>query len=401
MLLGLAHTIMHRWLTSQPETWVQFSRELRKQSVRHELFERFAAPIRVELLVLYGFAVLHKLNRDFLDPEVSCAPHLLKTLAVRLPFLPTAQWACLLSIWATLLIEACIPVLLYFRQSRNVGIVLGWGFHSLLGLHSREGLYSFSAMLFALFFLFTPESFAADLVRLKKMLCYHLGKARSSEFLRGSVGLGLVFILGGGIWLCHNTDLPHSRNKGLITWIVWGLGLIVLYVATLAIRKPAEAGSSLPSPTFCAQWRIIYVVPALVALNGLSPYLGLKTETSFSMFSNLRTEGKQPNHLFMPGWLKLTSLQDDLVEVTASNNQVLQDHAKSQLLLPYFEFRRECSEISGDFWVNYRRNDIWIHFERANIASTDPALVDPPPWLLTKFLTFRPVDPSTHAHCSH
>src|SRR5262249_33196526 len=157
----------------------------------------------------------------------------------------------------------------------------------------------------------------------------------------------------------------------------------------------------LSSPTFCAQWRIIYVVPALVALNGLSPYLGLKTETSFSMFSNLRTEGKQPNHLFMPGWLKLTSLQDDLVEVTASNNQVLQDYAKSQLLLPYFEFRRVCSEISGDFWVDYRRNDIPIHFERANIASTDPALVDPPPWLLTKFLTFRPVDPSPHMRCSH
>src|SRR5215831_3260384 len=52
MLLVLAHTIMHRWSTSQPKTLVQFSRELRNQSVRHELFEGFAAPIRIELLVL-------------------------------------------------------------------------------------------------------------------------------------------------------------------------------------------------------------------------------------------------------------------------------------------------------------------------------------------------------------
>jgi hypothetical protein len=142
-------------------------------------------------------------------------------------------------------------------------------------------------------------------------------------------------------------------------------------------------------------------MPALLVLNGMSPYLGLKTETSFSMFSNLRTEGKQPNHLFVPSWIKLTALQDDLVEVSASDNRVLQDYANSKSLLPYFEFRRECSGIRGDFWVDYRRNGVRVHFDRTKNVSSDPALVKPQPWLLTKLLVFRPVDAGPHAHCSH
>jgi hypothetical protein len=55
----------------------------------------------------------------------------------------------------------------------------------------------------------------------------------------------------------------------------------------------------------------------LIALgNGVTPYLGLKTVANYSMFSNLRTEGGQSNHLLIPaGQFFLAEYQTDLVRV--------------------------------------------------------------------------------------
>ena len=51
-----------------------------------QFFSLFSPVVRGQLLLLYGFAVLHKLNFDFFDPAVSCAPEMLReTLALRLP----------------------------------------------------------------------------------------------------------------------------------------------------------------------------------------------------------------------------------------------------------------------------------------------------------------------------
>ena len=202
-------------------------------------------------------------------------------------------------------------------------------------------------MLFALFFLFTSENFTADLTRLEKTIRRRLGETRRSKvILQVSATLGLL-LLGGLLWLSQTGHLPHLHSKGLIAWIVWTMGLIGLYLGAFLIKGKAETRSS---TTFRCRWKIIWAMPALLVLNGMSPYLGLKTETSFSMFSNLRTEGKQPNHLFVPSWIKLTALQDDLVEVSASDNRVLQDYANSKSLLPYFEFAENAvgfGETSG------------------------------------------------------
>ena len=41
------------------------------------------------------------------------------------------------------------------------------------------------------------------------------------------------------------------------------------------------------------------------------------------MFSNLRTESPDPNHLFMPSW-RLTDWQDDMVILISSTDAELQ-----------------------------------------------------------------------------
>lgn len=50
-------------------------------------------------------------------------------------------------------------------------------------------------------------------------------------------------------------------------------------------------------------------------MNGLSPYLGLKTHNTCTMFSNLQVEGGRTNHLFMPAWQPFGYLRDGVLIV--------------------------------------------------------------------------------------
>src|SRR6185436_15755395 len=76
------------------------------------LFDGFAPPVRASVIVLYFFVVFHKLNRDFFDPDISCAAEMFFWLRERLSFLPGGRWVGQLNLYATLVIEAAIPVLL-------------------------------------------------------------------------------------------------------------------------------------------------------------------------------------------------------------------------------------------------------------------------------------------------
>lgn len=51
--------------------------------------------------------------------------------------------------------------------------------------------------------------------------------------------------------------------------------------------------------------------------------LGLRTQLSFSMFSNLRTEGGISNHLFMPRLLSLGIYPEDRVEILTTDDAEL------------------------------------------------------------------------------
>ena len=61
-------------------------------------------------------------------------------------------------------------------------------------------------------------------------------------------------------------------------------------------------------------WHLGALIP--VVFLGLTPYLGLMTTSNFSMFSNLRTEGVNSNHLLLSNNpLKIFNYQEDLVRV--------------------------------------------------------------------------------------
>jgi hypothetical protein len=135
------------------------------------------------------------------------------------------------------------------------------------------------------------------------------------------------------------------------------------------------------------------VLPIAVFVNGIMPYVGLKTETSWAMFSNLRTEGDRSNHWLVPASAQVFDLQRDLVQVTRSSDGFLQQLATRHQLIPYFEIRRRPAAA-----VSYLRGGVETAFNR---ASDDPRFSRTAPWVQRKLLRFRPVDIAGKQRCLH
>jgi hypothetical protein len=347
---------------------------------RAELFATFAPAARMALIVLYFFVVFHKLNADFFDPVVSCGVTFYAAQLSRLPWLPASPVFHVGSIYATIAIEAAIPLMLCFARTRNIGILVGMLFHYVVAMNPISGFYNFSAMLFAMFALFAPQSLLSQPM---------IG---SRAFRMGAVAVavasGAIAVL---VRVLPRTALPQL-DLFLVLWDAYGAALIVAFAAH--IWRSGKAMSDQRTPRlFAMPARALLVVPIAVFLNGIMPYLGLKTETSWAMFSNLRTEGDRSNHWVIPVSTQVFDFQRDLVQVTSSSDESLQWVAKRHQLIPYFEVRRHPAAS-----VSYLRDGVEARFAR---VSDDPRFSGEIPLAMRKLLWFRPIDPDEHERCRH
>ena len=339
------------------------------------LYRTFVPIVRLELIILYFFAVFHKLNADFLDPQISCAVHF---YAAQLPF----ALAGAVPIYLTLAVEAAIPLLLCWAPSRNAGILLGLLFHAAVGFNPISEFYNFSSMIFALLFLFASPRLDAGWPtrRLFKSSLWEDVPFSSKSFL----AVGAV-VVGVGLLVVLNDLIATPTELVLPLWGLYSAGLILLFVL-LPKAPPAR-------PTFSFRPWPVLLVPLLTGLNGCSPYLGLKTETAFAMYSNLRTEGGQSNHLLVPARVQLFGFQRDLIEIKDSSSGFLASLAQRKLMLPFFEVRA----------VLQQHPNTSLTYERHASPSASPSaqLRQPIPWPLRKLLYFRPVALSGRQPCFH
>ena len=86
---------------------------------------------------------------------------------------------------------------------------------------------------------------------------------------------------------------------------------------------------------------------AVLVVNALTPYVGLKTESSFTMFSNLQTEAGYWNHAFIPEAVRVFAYQDRLVTVTASNAPSLVRRSSRGTRIVRFELERYLRRHPG------------------------------------------------------
>ncbi|HVY54953.1 MAG TPA: HTTM domain-containing protein [Thermodesulfobacteriota bacterium] len=381
------------------------------------LYDTFAPALRLELLLLYFFAFFHKLNYDWFDPEVSCGA-LLFSSSFHLPVFPGHRFLSeILPIYGTLILEASIPLFLIFKRLRIAGIILALVFHFILGTFEY---YNFSAFTYAFLFLFVPDNFPDRLREWWNGSAVHRHYARlaSADSTRRSRAPGLI-IAGAACLLLFiyarmyypalephigirdpmKLGKPRLYYAFLGLWWIYGLSLIYIFLLVLRRGEPSkykEAGFFFPANA------VLMIFPLLVIINGASPYLGFKTQTTWSMFSNLRTEGGYSNHILVRHPYYIAGYQTDLVEIRRSTDPVLGVFQQSGYLIPYFELRRYISRKRP----SYPNGEPLIYIRKGKeftVSSPDayPELFKPINYFLRKLLTFRPVPSGARGPCQH
>jgi len=363
-----------------------------------EWFKTFAPIIRIEVIILYFYAVFQKLNSGFFLPEVSCASDLL--YAQPLPsFISLTPNLVSFNAYFTLIIEGGIPVLLFFKRTRHWGILLGLIFHTILSYSTFNGFYDFSSMVFAAYLVFaSPQlsSFiAGQWAKLKKIT--------SATTIHSEFNYMKLFLLVGGF--LGGLALIHVLNKKLFDfhafhlYFFWtGYSLIYIGLFLTFMFREAINYKEADKPFRLMHWSFV-IFPVVVFINGMSPYLGLKTEHSYSMFSNLRTEGGISNHYIMPASLQIFDYQKDLVEIISSSDAKLQELADTNNLMVFFSFKDHVARMRPER-VEYIRNGVHQTFELSKASGNDDLLIKNN-IILRKLFWFRPVSKLSPQPCNH
>lgn len=367
-----------------------------------DFFHAVAPVMRIALLIMYMWAALQKLNHDYLNPEISCAAKLHIEIASYFgPLVPTAEWALHGAIWGSFLFEIGIPILLYIPKTRFFGFIAAVWFHLWLAIHPAAGIFSFSSLILALLFLFLPSQWGESLQQSwnRQLTWLGRGKEERGRLIARWIVILVFFItliVQGSLYLLieRSYEIFHRANRiGFFTFFAWGCWLGGCYL--WAGWKSRGESVQLPNQFRC---NVTCIALIFVIANGIWPWIGGRTQTSFSMYSNLRSEGKG-NHLFLKR-IDLLPFQKDMVEILESEPDILlpsnrprgiQQFANiGHRVLPWFEFRRLVSEAEGDLEVRYSRNGEEHTLSRTGTMITgDTEAFEELPLLQRKFLWFR------------
>jgi len=353
-------------------------------------FLSFEPMLRAQLLVVYAWACWHKLNTDWFDIHKSCGVDLYLRVAAKFPFIPWPTGPAALTgvVYGTVVIEGLLPLLLFSRRTRLLGISLGLGLHFAFGLTL---FYDFSMAMLSLLFLFAPPEFARRLVEtplLSLRSRLRLSPKQWSWALHLSA-LAFILVTRAVFW--------DMYDFFALAW--WGLLAVYAVVAWIALR---ERWTWPGAGRLLSMHPVLAVFPLAVFLNGLCPYIGSKTETSFAMYSNLRTEGGRTNHLIVPRPLALFDYQTDLVSIESSSDSQLSGLAAKGYPVPFYSLRKRVAELRASGLRN-----IEVVYLRAGSrvvttqAEAEPAFARPPSYFQRKFLRFREILPMDANVCSH
>lgn len=359
-----------------------------------DVFDTFAPAVRIEVLILYFFAVFHKLNSGFFSPEVSCATELLRAQHMG-GILSTFPQLLSLNAYFTIAIELGILVMLCFRRTRHAGVFIGFLFHLVLSYSTYNAFFDFTSMILAVYFLFTSYDFNARVDEWKK------NAGSKTKALFGIYSTARLIIVCGviifvvGILAGLNKILHDPAQFHLyFFWTLYGLVLTYLLAKFLFV-KVEQSGIEKP---FALRSSWLLILPVIVFLNGTSPYLGLKTENSYAMFSNLRTEGGVSNHFILPAEVQIFGYQKEMVEIVSSSDSKLQRLAEANQLMVLFEFRDHLQQ-HRPAEVVYRLNGQEKIFRKGETPMTGE--LSPNSVLLSRLMKFRTISKAEPQPCAH
>lgn len=350
-------------------------------------------PIGLVLLVVYLFTVFDKLNTAYFTPATSCGGELFGQLIWLNGFdgvTPGPGVGEFVGI-AAVVIEAAILGLLAVPRLRFWGVLLGVGFHSILAMAS---FYDFATVVFAVYVLLVPTEVFVTLA------------ARTSA-LRGVALTGFAAHVLLSV-VSSSADSPTSPVG--LPWhtllvLTWFVAVVPFMVALLRAYHSAQA-AGVRAPNWSFRPFVLLLAPLLAFANGVTPYVGLKTVSNYSMFSNLHTEDGTSNHL-LPGVtaLQLADYQRDTVTVvgmefppqsadlTHLRRQVRWMSEDPPVRIPWLELRRSVM-----LWQDAGISGVrlaYLHDGPPRVvddATKDPVLAAPLPWWQRHLLAFRAID---------
>ena len=373
-------------------------------------FQRFAPVLRWQAVLCYAIAAFHKLNTDFFDPDKSCAVILWQRMIRITPWAETLSSFGFAMPVVALATELVLPLLLLRSRNRLIVVVFGLSFHLALGL---AGFFRFSSLATALYVLFLPDwvlaSARSTIDSLRNKLPEFLANFGSSNLQKISSSIVLI------VAVLALFSLPYSPTRSTLSirelssapvaryslwfqglWLLPTIGILVYLVWLLSV---CDLKVKTRPRIDRLGWLSIF--PILFALNGLSPYLGLKTVPSLSMFSNLRTVGNTSNHLVVRFAAQVIPDGADLVAVVSTTDPVLNSLRDKNYELAWIEV---CSYVQAridqgdDFQLKYRRNGVVKDVKSVKAAGEDFVEAF---WLKRRLVRYRPVSKATVCPCIH
>ena len=301
-----------------------------------------------------------------------------------------------LAIWSTFIVEAIAIVSLYWKRYFAIGLLLALMFHFVIPISVYSWYMDFSSLVLALYILSVPREVSAQFYD----RCARLFRLLRDRF--GLVGQALPFGIVIAVTVAVVAVLASFSSRPSIApshayqsvwvlmWVVYG-GVTMLLLADAALSHLPWRGPTGPRRPL---W--LYAVPAVLFVISAAPYVGLRTEASIAMFSNLHTEGGITNHLVITQPWDLFPYQREVAMIKASSDPDLQAFADRNLGLVMFSLNERLLE-KPDQWVTYELNG--VTHERVTAAAID-AQNHANAWE-RKLLIFKPVDYARPKVCTH
>ena len=362
-----------------------------------QTWARFAPAARLSFLIAYGFAAFAKLNSDFFDPSVSCAVYyhdqLVRSWGLGALTSAGRPGLGLLMAVAAAAVELSVAGLLAFRRTRRLGLLLALPFHWMLAMDFSQHFWDFSSVLFAGFLLFADDA-VVDGVRARLQRFQNAVRPSVRKAAAAIAGVIVVAVAVGTV----TTDSAVSRGFAVlgahIAWAVVGTAIVVVVVLAVLRARTGEARAG-DTRGMVRATGLVAIVPLLVFVNGLTPYLEIKTGFGWNMYSNLRTVAGESNHFLVSSTLDVTGLQADRVAIVQSSDPDLAALADRNFEVVYSEFR-EYAHDYPDESVTYRRG---LETIEATRIGDDEAGKGGVSWVSKKLQSFRVVDTADAVRC--
>lgn len=256
------------------------------------VLSRSVPTIRAIVLVLYFYAVFHKLNAGYFSVE-----HVFPASRIaRLPLLGHVQTLVDHAAVLGLCTEALIGIFLAIPRTRLLGVAIGGSFHGALGYTA----FSQFAYLYPLYMLFLDPP---------------AGPVLSKFWERAAPRRRRPELIVLGVFLLATEQALEITGVGLrkVIWtclvVAGGVSLAVYAKQTRRAEKAHPGKKTSPAKIAFTKGPIALFVWCFL------PYFGLLSHPCVTMYSELRVDSGVSNHYIVPAALQLDAIHDDLATI--------------------------------------------------------------------------------------